>query len=288
MFPDVAFWLKEVGYDLDTLLPKVNFEGQIHPETNAQQESQMIPITSAFECAFDRDMNNFVDISTVPRSKVTSEGMMAGVARSFAPFQYIFSQGIVLSAKEGRVVVNVLDSANENLAILATTLLNNSHVVDLHFTKHGKDLHYFVKHTLEQAIENVKDLSLRTENLIQGINVSVHRHHETPETMKYVDIKLHSNHTVINLRYGTTVEHERQRILSHAQERAVENAWVVERELIQSKKRTINTWTKQEREELLSQGLVKGAQAHYIRDVKDFPELADDPKNIRFEPRGSR
>lgn len=285
-FADLSFWLNEVGYDLDVLLPEVNFEGQIHSGKNTR-DHPMISVTSAFECAFNRDMNNFVDISTVPRSKVTPQGDLA-ISRSFAPFDFIFGPGILLSSIQGRVVVSVLDTANENLAMLATTLLNNSQMVDLQFTKHGKDLHYFVKETLTEAIDNVRDLGLKPEDVIHGLNVTVHRHHDSTDSMKYVDIRLHSNHSVINLRYGSTVEHERSRILQHARERAIEMAWAVERELVQSNKRTVNQWSKQQAEELLSRGSIKGVRGHYIRDVRHFPELADDPKNIQFVPGNKR
>ncbi|ELU08904.1 hypothetical protein CAPTEDRAFT_159800 [Capitella teleta] len=280
---DVPFWLSKMGYDMDILLPKVNFEGQIHSSAVAN-DLQMISTTSAFECAFYRDMNNFVDISIVPRSKVAPQGQTKDTSRSFSPFEYIFGSGVVLSSVDGRVVVNVLDTVNERLAMLATTLLNSSYAIDLHFTKHSKDYHFFVKESLEAAADNLRDLALRPENTLDGLNISVHRHRDSPTVMKYIDVKIHSNHSVLNLRYGTTVAHERSRILSHARERAIELAWAVERELVQSNKRTVNEWTRQESAELLSQGRVTGVHAEYIRDIRSHPELADDPKNIRFVP----
>ena len=272
-----------MGYDIETLLPKVNFEGQIH-HSPASNDLQMTSMTSAFECAFYRDMNNFVDISTIPRSKVAPQGHTKDTLESFSPFDYIFGAGVVLSSVGGHIVVNVLDSASEQMALLATTLLNSSQIIDLHFTKHGRDYHYFVKQSLQDAVENVRDLGLRPESTIDGLNISVHRHHDSPDVMRYVDIKIHSNHTVLNVRYGTTVAHERSRILSHARERAIELAWAVERELVQSNKRTVNEWSKQQTEELRSQGRVRGVRAEYIRDIHSHPELADDPKNIRFVP----
>jgi hypothetical protein len=275
-----------MGYRLDTLLPLVNFEGEIH-EAPASNDLQMMSATSAFECAFYRDMDNFVDISTIPKSKIAPQGKLKDKSNLFSPFDYIFGEGIVLSSVKGRVMVSVLDSANERLANLATTLLNNSFAIDLHFTKHGKDYHYFVKENLQDAVQNVQELSLRPEDVVEGINISVHRFHESPEVMKHVDVKLHSTHTVLNLRYGTSVAHERSRILKHARERAIELAWAVERELVQSNKQTVNEWTKQQAAELLSQGRVQGVRAEYIRDIRSHPELADDPKNIRFVPGSS-
>ncbi len=53
--------------------------------------------------------------------------------------------------------------------------------MNLHFNIHGRDAHYFVKRKLSQAVEDVRELELRTEAQIQGVNVSVHREHETSE-----------------------------------------------------------------------------------------------------------
>lgn len=229
-------------------------------------------------------MQNFIDISTVPKSKVTSETGGHSIVKSYAPFQYVFGEGVLLTIVNGRVVVSVLDSANEVLSLLATTLFNESYAVNLHYTIHGRDVHYFVKESLDDAVADVKDLSLRTEDTIGGINVSVHRVHETSEIMKHVDIRLHGNHTVLNLRYGTTVWHERQRILRHAKERAMAGAWALEKELAENRQESLHKWTRQQREELLKVGTVSDMRATYLRDCEAHPELADDPRNIVFVP----
>ena len=275
-------WLKAIGYDIDSLVPEVSFSGNIRPKPELHRP--LMPVTSAFECAFNRDMHNFMKISTVPRSRVAHLHDRDKIVRSFKPYNFIFGEGILLSFVDGKVLVEVLDSASEKLALLATTLLNNSEVVNLHFSIHGRDAHYFTKSQLSQAVEDVRELSLRTEDTIEGVNVTVHRYHETSEIMKYVDIRLHSNHTVINLRYGTTVAHEYHRVLHHAKLRAIENAWKVEKFLVENGQESIHQWTKQQKDELIKKGTVSNMKAQYIRSVAHHPELADDAKNIKFMP----
>ncbi len=280
-------WLEALGYDLRSLVPQVNFDGQLQSSLQPPHSQRLIPITSAFECAFRRDMDNFIRLSTVPKSKVATQEEPNPTIQSYSPFKFVFGPGVLLSKKDGKVMVEILESANEQLAALATTLLNNSDYVNLHYTIHGRDTHYFVKRTLSEAVEDVKALSLREEEVIQGVNVSVRRYHETPEVMRYVDIRLHGNHSVFNLRYGTSAASEMIRVLTHAKERAVENAWKIERELVQSGKQTRNVWTRQQKEELLSKGSVTNMEGRYIRYINQFPELADDPKNIKFVPASS-
>ncbi len=100
--------------------------------------------------------------------------------------------------------------------------------------------------------------------------------------MKYVDIRLHSNHSVLNLRYGTTVEAEQMRVLHHAKQRAIDRAWRLERDRIRRGQETLHSWTRAQREQLLNKGTVSNMEAEYIRNVNNHLELADDPSNIRF------
>jgi hypothetical protein len=51
-----------------------------------------------------------------------------------------------------------------------------------------------------------------------------------PET----DIRLKGKHTVINIRYGTTIEKEKKRLFKHAKERAVTHAWAREKWILQN------------------------------------------------------
>ncbi len=59
-------------------------------------------------------------------------------------------------------------------------------------------------------------------------------------------------------------------------------AWHYERELIKNSLPTTNEWTPQEAEELQKLGYVSGYDGEYAVDVQQYPELSDDPSNIRF------
>lgn len=244
---------------------------------------RLISVTTAFECAFSRTMARFLRLSAVPQSQiVASDDRQSEHRLSLSLIPQIFGRGVVLSVKNGKVIVSILESADEAVALVATTLLNNSDAVGLHFTIHARDTHFFVKEQLDKASDDIKELSLQREATIHGLEISVHTHHDSPKVVKYIDVRLHRNHTAVNLRYGVTVALEREQILRRALLRATESAWVIERELVQSDKLTLNSWSKLEREELLSKGSVSGMRPEYIRSVLDHPELADDPRNIRF------
>lgn len=294
----MSSWLKELGYDLKHLVPLIDFKGKIHSTSDMHGDDmpttsldQLIMSTSAFECAFKRDAVNFVRMSTVSRSRIgvreTCDSDWA-VGRTLAPLANVFGRGVILSVRSGRVAVSVAESANVALTLLATTLLNNSHAVGYRYTVHGRDTHYFVRPRLEQAADDIRELTLRPEGIVQGVNVTVHRHRpaagDGSDVVRYIDVRLHGPHTAVNIRYGATVTQERDRVARHAKARATDSAWTIERELVQSGKRTINNWSKSQTEELLSRGQIGGVRAEYLRNVDVYPEIADDPRNIRFVP----
>ena len=71
------------------------------------------------------------------------------------------------------------------------------------------------------------------------------------------------------------------KIISAQRRKAVRNAWKEERQLIRDSEGT-RFWSNAEREELLRTGKVKGYEGHHINNVKDHPELADNPDNVIF------
>lgn len=97
-----------------------------------------------------------------------------------------------------------------------------------------------------------------------------------------VDVRIHCADTVINLRYGTTLEHEKQRLLHHAKTSVMRKAWHRERDLLRLGLPTNKDWSVAEIEEILKSGYTNGFDGEYIRDTERYPELCDDPYNIRF------
>ena len=53
-----------------SLIPHVTFSGELQPQRkednvmklSVNKANDLVPITSAFQCAFERDMQNFIDV----------------------------------------------------------------------------------------------------------------------------------------------------------------------------------------------------------------------------------
>lgn len=280
MSTELTEWLTALGYDIASMAPDVSYTGDVNPK-KVGTNHQLLTSSSAFECTFRRDMHNLLMMSAVPRSKVTPLHHLPKEMPS--PLEPMFGAGVTISDVEGEAFVNVADIAADWAKNLATLLLNGSSMVDASFTINGKDVHYFVRPSAQKADRDLRTLGIHSSLVTyeNGVNVSVHRithsrgHNE-------VDVRIHSNHTVINVRYGTTVDHETKRVLHHAQERAVKQAWRRERHLLQHSLPSPHTWSAEEVKELVESGQVAGYVGQYILSPEHYPELADDCNNIRF------
>ena len=70
--------------------------------------------------------------------------------------------------------------------------------------------------------------------------------------------------------------------LKYLRQKAVRDAWKQERELVIKRGRGTRAWTAKQKKELIETGKVKGFEGHHINNVKEHPDLAGNPDNIKF------
>lgn len=87
---------------------------------------------------------------------------------------------------------------------------------------------------------------------------------------------------LFTFRYGTTVEKEKQRLLHHAKLSAIRKAWHKEKEALKNGFAGTVEWTTSEIEEIMKIGYASNYEGDYIHDVQQYPELAEDPYNVKF------
>jgi len=71
-------------------------------------------------------------------------------------------------------------------------------------------------------------------------------------------------------------------VLEAARQKAVADAWKLEREAVKRGRRGTRNWSDAEKAELSATGKVKGHHGHHINSVNDLPEMAGNPSNIEF------
>lgn len=265
------------------MAPNVGYDGTIRPQLSVP-DLNLLPISSAFECTFHRDMHNMLSISTVPQSRISP--IQKFVSVSPAPKLVLYSD-LLLTSVNGQVMTAYLDSTPA-WAKKFSAFLNKSELLDLRYTIHGREVLYFVKPDATTVTDELAVLGIHGNAVTYENNISVtvnrlshadgYRIHSYTET----DVRFRGNYTVINIRYGSNFDHERLRVIQHAKKRAIHRAWAREKWLIQSSLPTYHTWTEIEKQEILTAGYCEGFDVQFERDPQHFPEVADDCNIVKF------
>lgn len=294
---DHVSWMKRMGYNIKNLMPQLD-PTLWQPETPWGRMTHIVPslnfrrpfdVTSnmAVESGFLsnlglRRMTNIFELSSPPKSALKSDVMRVTPTKIGAASDPPFGKGIIVSrTPQGQSIVSSVPAANPIYRDVYTSVFNRSSLLPFTFVVHNsqQDAFFFVKEDSWRASEDRQQLKR-----LQGqVNTTFHEiARENGSGNNYLDVKIHGTHAVINLRYGTTVEKEKQRLMHHAKLTAVRKAWHREKESLRNGLTTTVDWSQNEMDEILKQGYANLYEGDYIHDVVKYPELAEDPYNIRF------
>lgn len=281
-----------LGYDMRRVL--------VAPQTKKPQDvdtrvgapvPESVPVISGLSCMADIVSAEFYRFSTVPKTAVKLDSSFQRQINSrISNLPSVLGDGILLSREGHKAVVHVVSESSPILRDVMVAIFNDTFMVDLHFSLHGQDSFFFVQPQQSKAEEDWVQLG-RLGTMFNITKHDVEKGDSGPALSRArspVDIRMHSTSVVLNIRYGTTLQEERHRLMRHARRRAVDDAWIQELELLKNGHKGSNEWTKGEREELLNTGLVGRYFGTDVHDIEKYPELADDPSNVAFRKENSR
>ncbi|XP_063102453.1 teneurin-1 isoform X3 [Cavia porcellus] len=291
---DIGSWLELFGFQLHNVLPgfpKPELENleltyellQIQTKTQEWDPGKMI---LGIQCELQKQLRNFISLDQLPMTPRYSEGRCpeGGKQPRFAAVPSVFGKGIKFAIKDGIVTADIIGVANEDSRRLAA-ILNNAHYLEnLHFTIEGRDTHYFIKlGSLEEDLVLIGNTGGR-RILENGVNVTVSQMTSVlnGRTRRFADIQLQHGALCFNIRYGTTVEEEKNHVLEIARQRAVAQAWTKEQRRLQEGEEGTRAWTEGEKQQLLSTGRVQGYDGYFVLSVEQYLELSDSANNIHF------
>lgn len=294
---DHTDWMEKIGYNVKNMLPQLNQDlwkqqslwGRIVPVLPSLNLRSPLdePPNMAVESGFMshltlRRMSSIDVLSAPPKSALKSDVMRIGPSKIGAASDPPFGKGIIVSRNQrGQAIVSSVPAANPIYRDVYTSVFNRSDLLPFTFVVHNsqQDAFFFVKEESWRASEDRQQLKR-----LQGqVNTTFHEiSKENGSGNNYLDVKIHGSHAVINLRYGTTVEKEKQRLMHHAKLTAVRKSWHREKESLRAGLTTTMDWSQGEIDEILKQGYANLYEGEYIHDVFKYPELAEDPYNIRF------
>lgn len=299
LFSDHESWLKLLGYDLKNLAPQLYSQEFPHVSSNLGPgvggglapkgllskdvfEKSSFKISSGFIANIEEKKSRSKQLSSIQKSKVKKVSILQGwenilnIGKPGANSDPPFGKGILVSrTKSGMAILNSVPSANPIYKDVFTSVFNRSYLLDLRLLIHGaqQDAFYFVK----PETWKVSDDRGQLKRLGSQVNTTFHE-----KEQEMADIKIHNSGTVINLRYGTTPEKEKNRLLHHAKGQALRKAWHRERDLLRLGFPGSVEWSQSEIEEILKVGYSMSFEGEYVHDINVYPELAEDPFNIKF------
>lgn len=300
---DHLAWLNLLGYDTMSLAPQLYPDelpgGSVLPNvprgrpvwgaapaTNgpALPAAMSLLPSVTIESGFLSHMSNkriadFRSLSIPAMSELKTDALNLAPKRIGSDSEPPFGRGILVSRNSrGRAVVTAVPSANAIYRDVYTSVFNRSHLLPFSLVVHGdqQDVFYFVKEETWRAADDQQQLKR-----MQGkLNVTFHE--ATEGGRSYSDVKIHGRSSVVNLRYGTSAERERARLLHHARAAAVRKAWHREREALRGGLGGSLEWSAAELDEIQKAGSAAAYDGEYVHDVARYPELAEDPYNVRF------
>lgn len=292
-FLDHISWLSHLGYDLKSLAPQLfpdELPDSLVPQAlgpgtsifGKKKRTRNLGVQSGFLAYIaQRHSGDAVSLSAPPRSALKKDTSELIPSRLGAASDPPFGKGILVSrTADGQAVVSSVPSANAIYGDVFTSVFNRSYFLPFTFVVHSaqQDAFYFVKEETWRASEDRGQL----KRLGGQVNTTFHENENGSGSSSLIDVKIHGASYVVNLRYGTTAEKEKQRLLHHAKATAIRKAWHREREALKANTPTSVEWMVAEQDEIVKVGLASNYEGEYIHDAQQYPELAEDPYNIRF------
>ncbi|XP_039745810.1 teneurin-m isoform X3 [Pararge aegeria] len=283
----LSSWLQLYGYDLEKMMGAKYITDMIFQPRTSVTAPQLAPdfgVMSGLQCIIEKVNDKLSDIEFVPTPLLKMEPITRNLLPRVSYKRGVFGEGVLISRVDGKAFISVADGANSVVEDVITTVFNNSYFLDVHFSIHDQDVFYFVKDNslkIRDDMEELRRLSgkfnvSQDETNDQGLEVRVHA------------VGKGSAQAVIVLRYGVDPAQERIKLLKHAHKRAAARAWEREKALVAAGWEGRGSWTEEEKEELISHGIVDGWAARDVHSVSRYPQLADDPANIVFVRDGRR
>ena len=247
-----------------------------HP---GSQENHLLQV--AADSNFQQVLKQMTALSAVPKSALTID----------FPSTFHWSR---LTSPLGKFVALSLDNKESNIAKIRSIEAGSSNEVPREVfqrvlngaalalnIQHGTiDAYYFVKENIYEASTDVKTL----RRLGPNVNLTSHDS-QSSSGLVVMDVKVHLENTIVSIRYGSSIEAERIRILRHASKVTARRAWTRQKELLsQNRAFEAEPWTSRQKDQIVLQGSVSNYEVRFARDLEEFPELAADLANVKFVP----
>ena len=188
--------------------------------------------------------------------------------------------GVLISkiSKTNKVLVSSVPFANTIYRDVYVSVLNQSNMLPFVFNNHAmqQDMFFFVKEDHWKFADDKMQLKRLQGQVNTTFNQSNSKKNATSDNTGILDVRIHGTNTEINLRYGTNMAKEVQRIMHHAKIAVSRRIWHREKEMLKNGFSGSLQWSNDELDDILKNGFCDNYDIDYYQDLSKYPEFAED------------
>ena len=229
---------------------------------------------------FQQVLKQMTALSSVPKSALAIDFSPTKWSRLTSPLGKFVALSLDNNGKVAKIRSIEAGSSNEVPRDVFKRVLEGSQLA-LNIQHGTIDAYYFVKENIYAASNDVKTL----RRLGPSVNLTSHDS-QSSTGMVVMDVKVHLENTILSIRYGSSIEAERGRILRHAAKVTARRAWTRQKELLSENRGfEAENWNSREIDQILLSGNIPNYEVRFIKDLDEYPELAADLANVEFVPK---
>ena len=302
---DMESWLQTLGYRMDYI-----FDAKKEQPSHNRVNFQTVPILTSLSEETRNLYAQFTHLSMIPESriKMLAEGGKQQSSNFLQTHEISIAtlpstlNAVLLSRTPLRTkVYSVETEKNPLINSVLTSVFNGTTSLPFHLVHHSKDEFFFVQSTTTDQQQSHQRMQKDIEQLHKlGSLVNVTRAAEAADTAasgtsagagssspgasSASQILISSGSLLLNIRYGTTYQDELNRVARVARRKAVQEAWAREVYYLRHGHPGVAKadWSAEEKKALLSRSHVPEYFGSDIHGIERYPQLADDPTNVRF------
>lgn len=284
---NIDTWLEALGYRLDFIFGKKAKKSEY--QANFIQTS---PIITSVSTEAEKLYSLFTHLSMVPDSTIkyqvdmNEQNFLNMHEMNIATLSSPLSAAVISRTSRVTNVYSVQNDKNPIINSVLTSVFNGTLSLPFHLNHHSKDEFFFIQQATTDLHQRMQRDIEQLHKLGSLVNVTRVTDTDTPgSTYTTSHILISTGNLLLNMRYGTTFEEEINRVARMARRKAVQEAW--QREVFYLRHglsgMTKHDWSVDEKKTLLHTGIVREYFGSDIHGIERYPQLADDPTNVRFK-----
>ena len=259
---DILNQLKNLNYDFSNLFATISSSPYLHHRNHLLQENSLI------YASFFSYFNEHYSVSYPNQFSYS-------IAHVQAENDFWLNRTLMINQANRQIEYLSMTPSEDVLSML----FNQSFLIpyrnrnEIYFLQNPANFQQ-IKAQLNQPVLRPFKVNLRSPTANQNSN-------EYPIDLDLVV----QNSTSFHIRFGSTYDEEYQRLIGNNLSQMNRTVWERERAHLMDNARLYHlyTWSQHEMDELISNGYLANYTITYCYDPRLYPEIIDDPSNVRFQ-----